>query len=359
MSSLPTHRDVFRLTNDPNPTPTSPRLRFTTEPLPSTLPATSVLIKLHAISLNYRDANITFGKNPWPVRPDLIPCNDAAGTIIATGLSVTRFAVGDRVAPNTDMRNLTGREKERSWLAADEDGVCASYLVLDERVLAHLPSHLSFVEASVLPCAGVTAWSALKGVGIGNTILIQGTGGVAMLAIKLALATGCRVILSSSSDEKIAGVREKFGDEIVGVNYKSLPEWHEEVLRLTDGAGVDCVVEVGGTASIVRSLKCTRRGGFVSVVGYLSKDDGLEEMKELLPLLIDRRINLRGINAGSVQDLSDLCAAVTATQMRFDDIIDSARPFEEAEEAIRYVWEGNQVGKVVLTMECRGSDHMA
>jgi NADPH:quinone reductase-like Zn-dependent oxidoreductase len=133
-----------------------------------------VLIKVHAVSLNYRDANIANGGNPWPVTPHGIPCNDAAGEVIAVGSQVKYVKTGDRVAPNVDTENVTGREVGRSWLAADEDGVLADYVIYDERVLGKLPLHLTWVEASIIPCAGTTAWSAIKGVGFGSTVLIQG-----------------------------------------------------------------------------------------------------------------------------------------------------------------------------------------
>lgn len=165
-------RRAFRRTDDH--TPGTPKFKLVTENLPSQLPATSVLIKVHAVSLNYRDANIANGGNPWPVTPHGIPCNDAAGEIIAIGSQVKYLAVGDCVAPTIDTENLTNREVGRSWLAADEDGVLADYLVFEERVLVKLPKHLDWVQASVIPCAGTTAWSALKGVGLGGTVLIQG-----------------------------------------------------------------------------------------------------------------------------------------------------------------------------------------
>lgn len=180
--------------------------------------------------------------------------------------------------------------------------------------------------------------------------MIQGTGGVALFALKLARAAGHRVIISSSSDKKLEDLKSKFGKpELLVVNYSTHPSWHEEVLHLTDGVGVDCVVEVGGSSTLLKSIQCTRRGGIVSQVGYLSKQNN-NDFEGLLGLLIDRRVNLRGINAGSKQDMDDLCAAITATQMTFSDIIDSTRPFEEAEEAIQYIWEGRQVGKLVLTL---------
>lgn len=307
MANVPVStRRAYRRTDDH--TPGTPKVKLVTEALP-TLPTTSVLIKVHAVSLNYRDANIANGGNPWPVTPHGVPCNDAAGEVVAVGDGVTTWALGDRVAPITDTENLTGREPARSWLAADEDGVLADYLVFDEKKVCRLPPHLDWVQASIIPCAGVTAWAALKDVGFGKSVLIQGTsaicweaasadglqgtGGVSMFALKLARAAGLKVILTSSSDEKLKSMREKFpSPPLLTVNYGKNPAWHDEVLKLTDGTGVDLVIEVGGTQSLVKSLQCTRRGGVISQVGYLSKQD-VNELSELLPLLIDRRVNLR------------------------------------------------------------------
>ncbi|EOD42991.1 putative alcohol dehydrogenase protein [Neofusicoccum parvum UCRNP2] len=343
-----TTRRAYRFTEDY--TPGTPKVKLVTEDLPLPLSSTSVLIKVHAVSINYRDANIANGGNPWPVISHGVPCNDAAGEVIAVGGGVKTLALGDRVAPITDTENLTGQEPGRSWLAADEDGVLADYLVFDEKKLCKLPAHLDWIQASIIPCAGVTAWAALKGIGFGKSVLIQGTGGVSMFALKLARAAGLKVILSSSSDEKLKSIRKQFlSPPLLTVNYVSTPAWHEEVLKLTDGAGVDLVIEVGGTQSLVKSMKCTRRGGVISQVGYLSKQD-VNELSELLPLLIDRRVNLRGINAGSKQDMDDLCAALSATEMTFDDIIDSVHSFEKADEAIDYVWRGKQVGKLVIRL---------
>ena len=167
-----TSRQAFRRTDDY--TPGTPKVKLVTEPLPLPLSPTSVLIKVHAISLNYRDANIANGGNPWPVVPHGIPCNDAAGEVMAVGERVKALGLGDRVAPIVDTENITGRESTRSWLAADEDGVLADYLVFDEGKLCKLPAYLDWVEASIIPCAGVTAWTALKDIGIGKSVLIQG-----------------------------------------------------------------------------------------------------------------------------------------------------------------------------------------
>ncbi|ATY64339.1 alcohol dehydrogenase [Cordyceps militaris] len=343
----PTTRQCWRRTDDY--TPGTPKLKLVVEEMPATLLPYQVLIKVHAVALDYRDANISNGGNPWPVTPNGIICNDAAGEVVEAGEAVRRFKVGDRVAPNTDSENITGRETQRSWLAADEDGVLADYLVFDEWKVAKLPSHLGWTEACIIPCAGVTAWSALKGLEAGQTALIQGTGGVAMFATKIAQASGYRVILTSSSDEKLAAIQTQFtAARILTVNYRNAT-WHEEVLRLTDGVGVDLVLENGGTGSLVQSVQCTRRGGIVSQVGYLGKQNP-EDLKELLPTLIDRRVNLRGINAGSVQDFEDLVTAISAMKMRFFDIVDTVFPFSQSEEALEYLWQGKQVGKIVLEL---------
>ncbi|CAI7584044.1 unnamed protein product [Penicillium pancosmium] len=338
-------RRAFRRTDDY--TPGTPKVKLVEEVLPPLGP-TSVLIKVHAVALNYRDANIANGGNPWPVIPNGILCNDAAGEVIAIGGKVKTLAVGDRAGPITDTENISGREVSRSWLAADEDGVMADHIVFDENVLCKLPAYLDWVEAATIPCAGVTAWSALKGMSIGQTVLIQGTGGVSVFALKLAKSAGLRIILTSSSDAKLKQMSDKYPG-ILTINYSTNPEWDQEAMKLTGGEGVDIVVENGGTGSLVKSLKCTRRGGVVSQVGYLSKQDPAD-LRELVPTIIDRRINLRGINAGSKHDMEDFCAALSAAQTGLYDLIDKVFPFEQAEDAVEYVWQGKQIGKIVLRL---------
>ncbi|GKZ36046.1 hypothetical protein AbraIFM66950_006921, partial [Aspergillus brasiliensis] len=201
-----THRRAVRRTD--SYTPHTPKVNIVTEPLPLPLSPTAVLIRVHAVAINYRDANIANGGNPWPVLPHGILGNDAAGEVLATGEKVQTLNIGDHVAPITDTEQITERATKRSWLAADEDGVMADYIVYDERVLCKLPTYLDWVEAAMIPCAGVTAWSALRGMRIGWTVLVQGTGGVSMFALKLALAAGLRVILTSSSDAKLQAIKE-------------------------------------------------------------------------------------------------------------------------------------------------------
>ncbi|KAH7177994.1 hypothetical protein DER46DRAFT_632861 [Fusarium sp. MPI-SDFR-AT-0072] len=345
----PTQRQAWRRTDDY--TKGTLKVKLFTEDLPLPLHPTAVLIKVHAVALNYRDANIANGGNPWPITPNGIPGNDAAGEIVSVGNRVSLVKVGDRVAPITDSDFVNARSTGRSWLAANEDGILATYIVFDEKLVTKLPEYLDWIQASIIPCAGTTAWSALKGATIGQTVLIRGTGGVSTFALKLARASGLRVILTSSSDEKLEQIKKQFGKpEIQTVNYKTHPEWHKEVLRLTNGVGVDLVVENGGSSSLVRSMECTRRGGIVSQVGYLGGPKP-EHLKEFVSTIIYRRLNVRGINAGSKDDQDELMAAISATQMTFEDILDSTWSFDKAEEAIEYVWQGKQVGKFFIKLD--------
>lgn len=178
-----THRRAFRRTDDY--TPGSPKLKLVQEALPLPLAPTAVLIKVHAVSINYRDANIANGGNPWSVVSNGILCNDAAGEVIAVGGKVKSLVIGDRAGPIIDTEYISGRELGRSWLAADEDGVMADHIVFDEAVLCKLPDYLDWVDAAIIPCAGVTAWSALKGMRIGQTVLIQG------INLLSAVVVGC------------------------------------------------------------------------------------------------------------------------------------------------------------------------
>ncbi|WDK14617.1 alcohol dehydrogenase GroES-like domain-containing protein [Colletotrichum graminicola] len=182
-ANLPTHRRAWRRTDDL--TPGAPKVKLVVKPLRLPLSPTQVLIKVRAVALNYRDANIANGGNPWPVLPRGILGNDAAGD-----------------------KFVTGREPGRSWRAADQDAVLADHLVFDEKLLAKLPPHVDWVNWSIIPCAGATAWSARKGLSIGQSVLSQDTGGVAMFALKLAQASGFKIILSSPSDAKIEATQK-------------------------------------------------------------------------------------------------------------------------------------------------------
>ncbi|KIL94434.1 hypothetical protein FAVG1_02998 [Fusarium avenaceum] len=248
----------------------TPKVKLVTEDLPLPLHPTAVLIKIHAVALNYRDANIANG----------------AGEVVSVGNIVSFVSVDDRVAPITDSEFVNARSTGRSWLAANEDGLLATYIIFDKNLVTKFPDYLDWIQASIIPCAGTTAWSALKGTTIGQTVLIQGTRGVSTFALKLARASSLRI-------------KKQFGkSEIQTVNYKTHSEWEKETLRPTNGVGVDLVIENGGSSSLVRSMECTRRGGIVSQVGYLGGPK-TEHLKEFVSTIIDRRLNVRGINASS------------------------------------------------------------
>ncbi|KAH6954962.1 hypothetical protein DER45DRAFT_586219 [Fusarium avenaceum] len=272
----------------------TPKVKLVTEDIPLPLHPIAVLIKIHAVALNYRDANIANG----------------AGEVVSVGNIVSLVSVGDRVAPITDSEFVNARSTGRSWLAANEDGLLATYIVFDKNLVTKFPDYLDWIQASIIPCAGTTAWSALKGTTISQTVLIQGTRGVSTFALKLARASSPRVILTSSSDEKLEQIKKQFGK----------PEIQTETLRLTNGIGVDLVIENGGSSSLVRSMECTRRGGIVSQVGYLGGPK-TEHLKEFV----------------SKDDQDELIAAISATQMTFEDILDSTWSFDKAEEAIEYL----------------------
>jgi NADPH:quinone reductase-like Zn-dependent oxidoreductase len=291
---------------------TSHTLCLHTKPLTLTSPY-DVLIKVHAISLNYRDINILRDTNPWPTKENGIPCSDAAGEVIAIGYRVTLLKVGDKVTPIFDQKNIYGDEAEREWLGGEVDGVLSTHLIFNEAKVVKFPEYLIYQAASILPCAGLTAYNALgfnEGSLAGKVILVQGTcpifskfllrglmrvgtGGVSMLAVKLARLAGAKVILTSSSEDKLAAFRDSnLGRGQATINYRTVPAWDEEVLRLTGGLGADIVLENGGTSSLVRSIRATKRRGVVASVGYLGGVD-LEAMKELLDVLIDRAVNLK------------------------------------------------------------------
>ena len=240
------------------------------------LELSEVRVRVHAVSLNYRDVlMVEHGIAPRGVELPLLPCSDAAGEVVEVGSGVSRVRVGDRVASIVFQRWLDGDTlmpaDYSSVLAGGLDGVLADHVLLHENGLVNLPEHLTDAEASTLPCAAVTAWQALmiKGhVQPGQTILVQGTGGVSIFALQFAQVAGARVIATSKSDEKLERARALGAWETV--NYMTTPDWADRVLELTEGLGVDHVVEVGGPGTTDESIRATRPGGTVSLVGVLT-----------------------------------------------------------------------------------------
>src|SRR6266852_4952260 len=261
-------------------------LRSSEDPRPG---PKEILMRVRASSLNYRDLMVLKGGGRGPTKLGVIPLSDGAGEVGAIGEGVTRVKIGDRIAGCFHPRWFGGPIKPdylTDRLGANLDGMLAEYAVLSEEALVHPPSHLSFEEAATLPCAAVTAWVALTGhrqVTAGNTVLTQGSGGVSVFALQFAQILGARVIATTSTAEK--GERLKALGSFEAMTYTEAPDWDEKARDLSDGRGVDCVVEIGGPGTIAKSLKALAVGGHLSLIGASLSPSGTM----LDPLLLSGR----------------------------------------------------------------------
>ena len=312
-------------------------------PMPKPGPR-QVLVKVAACSLNYRDLAIALGTYRMPTKPNLVPLSDGAGEVVEVGTGVTRVKAGDRVAGCFFQRWFGGppaADTHASALGGGLDGMLTQYVVLEQDGVVALPAHLSFEEAATLPCAAVTAWHALAEharIVAGQTVLVQGTGGVSIFALQLARLMGAQVIVTSSSEQKLA--RAKALGAAHGVNYKAMPEWDKAVVELT-GGGVDHVVEVGGPGTLARSLRAIRVGGKITMIGVLS---GAAEINPML--IFSRRANVQGISVGSTQMFEAMNRAIAASGLK--PIIDKVFTFGEAPAAYRHLQSAQHFGKVVI-----------
>jgi NADPH:quinone reductase-like Zn-dependent oxidoreductase len=307
-----------------------------------------VVVRVRAVSINYRDLLTVQGKyNPKQPLP-LVPCSDGAGEVEAVGDGVRRVKVGDRVCSLFAQRWLAGeptRDRIRSTLGGPLDGVLAERVVLSEEGLVRTPEHLSDEEASTLPCAAVTAWNALVTRGrvtAGETVLVQGTGGVSIFALQIAKLLGARVIITSSSDEKLARTRELGADE--GINYREVPEWGARVKELTGGEGADLVVEVGGAATLQQSLRAVRIGGRVCLIGNVAGT----EAEIPLTLIFMQRVDVHGILVGDRESFEAMNRAIA--QHRLRPVIDRVFPLDDCRAAFEHMAEGRHFGKIVIRL---------
>jgi NADPH:quinone reductase-like Zn-dependent oxidoreductase len=306
-----------------------------------------VLVRVTAASLNYRDYLVVQGTyNPKQKRP-IVPLSDGAGVVEETGPGVTRFKKGDRVAACFMQKWIDGhvnREKALSALGGAIDGVLREFAVFSEQGLVSIPAVLTDEEAAALPCAGVTAWHALfehtPGTP-GNTVLLQGTGGVSMFALQFAKAAGLRTILISSSDEKLARAKKLGADEII--NYKKNPKWEEEARELTSGEGVDQVIEVGGSGTLPRSLRAVRMAGVINVIGALT---GGEPTVSPVPILMNT-IRVQGIYVGSRAMFERMNRAIELHSIK--PVIDKTFKWTETREALHYMESQQHFGKICLS----------
>jgi NADPH:quinone reductase-like Zn-dependent oxidoreductase len=305
-----------------------------------------MLLKVAACSLNFRDLGIVRGTYRMPVRENLIPLSDGAGEVVEVGPGVTRVKAGDKVAgcffqrwPGGEMTPDAGT----SALGGAIDGMLAEYVVLEEDGVVKIPEHLSLEEGATLPCAGVTAWNAIvqhAKLIAGQTVLLQGTGGVSIFGLQLAHAMGITAIVTSSSDEKLA--RAKALGAACGINYKTSPEWDKAAVAFNGGRGVDHVIEVGGANTLTRSFGAIRNGGKVSMIGGLS--GGATELNP--GLIFSKRANVQGIYVGSTEMFTAMNAAIAANKIK--PAIDRVFGFDEVKAAYQHMAAGAHFGKIVI-----------
>jgi len=308
--------------------------------------AGQVVVRIRACSLNHRDLNIVSGTyTSLPIKPGAIPLSDGAGEVAAIGPGVTRWKVGDRVAPIFVQRWLGGNllpEYMPSALGGPSDGVLAESIVLSEEGLVRIPSHMSFEQAATLPCAAVTAWNAafVKGqLQPGQTVVTLGTGGVSLFAAQFASMTGAQVIATTGSDEKVERLRGLGAGEVV--NYRTTPDWDRRVRELTGGRGADLVVEVGGPGSLARSISAIRYCGHISVVGNLAGKATIDP-----GTLFAKRASMCGIQVGSRDMFEAMNRAIEVAKL--EPVIDRVFDFADARAAYEHLASGKHFGKVVI-----------
>ncbi|KAK0229752.1 alcohol dehydrogenase superfamily protein [Armillaria nabsnona] len=306
--------------------------------------ATHALVKVHAVSLQYRDLIIASNNYPATIEPNnLVPCSDMAGEVVAIGSDVTRWNVGDRVCANFCTDHLDGdidADIFNTALSAGQQGVLTDYRAFNDYSLVKIPDHLSYEEASTLPCAVLTAYNALMGprpVKAGDSVLVLGTGG-------LAVASGATVIATSSSDTKLA-IAKKLGATHT-INYNVTPDWDKEVLKLTDGRGVDHILEVGGPGTLEKSISAARYAGSIHMIGFVAQNQFAP--MDFIVACMKKTIFLRGIAIGSVAQFKSMNRLLQAHPELTRPVIDKVFSFEEAIDAYAHLESQKHVGKVVI-----------
>jgi len=321
-------------------------LRLSTRPEPAPGPG-QVLVRMNASSLNYRDLVVPDrGYGSYTGTLPLIPVSDGVGEVVAVGPGVRRAAVGDRVCPTFFQRWTSGEpdlERLTGSLGGPIDGTMTELMCLSEEGVLKVPAHLSDVEAATLPCAALTAWSALTcgaGTRPGERVLVQGCGGVALFAVTFARLLGAHVTVITSSDERAARVQALGAD--AAINYRAVPEWAKATREITGGRGYDLIVELGGEKTLPQSLRCIRPGGTVAMIGVLSGG----AMTASLGLIVTRQVRLQGITVGHRDAFEAMLRAVE--QHRVRPPVDRVFAFEELKEALAYLRTGAQFGKVCI-----------
>ncbi|MCW1872946.1 NAD(P)-dependent alcohol dehydrogenase (plasmid) [Erwinia sp. INIA-01] len=305
-----------------------------------------LLVKVGAVSLNFRDKAIVDGfYEPHRVPKPLIPVSDASGTVVAVGEGVSRFTVGERVNSHLYSRWLDGEPAadEPDWcLGMPLPGGLAEYMIIHQDSAVKAPDTMSDEEASTLPIAALTAWYSLMDIGNlqpGQTVLVQGTGGVSVFAAQIAHAYGARVIATSSSDANLDRIKQLGADE--GINYKTTPDWHNAVLALTDGKGVDITIDVAGGDGINQSVAATKVAGTIAQVGFLT---GQTSQLDLMPVIF-RQTTIRGIAVAPRSSFDRMNPFLTEHNIK--PVIEQVYDFRDAVKAFEHLSRG-AFGKVVI-----------
>lgn len=321
-------------------------LKLSRRPEPTAGPG-QVLVRMKASSLNYRDLVVPGrGYGSYTGNLPLIPVSDGSGVVSAVGDGVTRVAVGDRVCPSYFQRWISGEpdlERLTQSLGGPIDGTMTETMCLSEQGVVKVPDHLSDVEAASLPCAALTAWSALTmngGTKPGDRVLVQGCGGVALFAVQFAKLLGAHVTVITSSEERMERVRQMGADAVV--NYRAVPEWAKATRDITAGRGYDLIVELGGEKTLPQSLRCIRPGGVIAMIGILSGSS----MATALGLIITRQVRLQGVTVGNRDGFEAMMRAIQ--QHKLKPVVDRTFAFEELKDAMDYLKSGAQFGKVCI-----------
>ncbi len=308
-----------------------------------------VKIRVHAVSLNYRDLMVVQGRYNPKMKLPRVPCSDGAGEVIAVGAGVREWKPGDRVAGIFFQNWIEGpaaAAKQKGALGGDLDGMLATEVVLAETGLVRIPEGLSYAEAATLPCAALTAWNALFTVAStkpGDSVLIEGTGGVSIFALQFAKMAGARVLGISSSDDKLERARALGLD--AGLNYRDNPDWEKWVNDQTGGEGVDLTVEVGGAGTLARAIRATRVGGAIAQIGVLT---GPNEGVDIRPVLA-KQIKIHGVYVGSREQFLAMNKAIALAGLKPE--IDATFPFREAPAALRHMESAAHFGKIVIAIK--------
>ena len=306
-----------------------------------------ILVRIKAASLNYRDLAILTQKYMAALPLPYVPASDCGGEVVEVGEEVIRFKIGDRVTPIYTQGWHDGyptpEQRTKRTLGAPLSGVLQDYVVVPAEDAVSIPSNLSDGEAATLPIAALTAWSTLQegGIKAGDTVLVQGTGGVALFALQFAKIMGARVIVLSSSDEKLVRAKRLGAD--IGINYRTTPDWGVAVKEATGGRGVDIIVETAG-ATMEKSLAAVAFGGFIGIVGLVAG------MKAEIPLrsIIGPMIRIQGIAVGSRARFEAMNRAIVLHKLK--PVVDSTFPLEKAADAFRHLEQGKHFGKIVISL---------